>query len=103
MSQSIDSSASPVQGEQPSESLPKRSGTARVVVVLAFFVLAAQLWRLQVLEGPTNNEAAAANSIRSQVIPAARGVIYDRSGHLLAANAPSFTVTVVDPDLPTQN
>jgi penicillin-binding protein 2 len=72
------------------------------VVLLAFFVLACQLWRLQVLEGPANNEAAAANSIRSQVLPAARGVVYDRDGHLLAANAPAFTVSVVEPDLPAE-
>src|SRR5205809_389821 len=96
----IEGSASAVQDEQPSQSLPRRSLAARGVVLLAFFVLAAQLWRLQVLEGPANNEAAAANSIRSQVIPAARGVIYDRDGHLLAANAPAFTVSVVEPDLP---
>ncbi len=103
MSKTIESRASPIQDEQPSESLSKRSRAARVVVLLAFSVLAAQLWHLQVLEGPTNKEAAAANSIRSQAIPAARGVIYDRAGHLLAANAPAFTVSVVEPDLPAQN
>lgn len=73
----------------------------RFAVVAAFVVLAAQLWRLQVIEGPAHDRAAAANSIRSQVIPAARGVIYDRSGHRLASNAPAFTVSVVELDLPS--
>src|SRR4051794_31812431 len=84
---------------------PQRSRVAgvlfRIVVVLALFVLAAQLWRLQVVEGRTYREKADNNRVRKAAIPPTRGIIYDRNGEIVAANAPIFVVTVVPADLPS--
>src|SRR5581483_9260179 len=73
----------------------------RIVIVLAFLVLIAQLWRLQVIEGHTYRAKADNNRIRKAAIPPPRGIIYDRNGEIVASNAPSFVVSVVPADLPT--
>src|SRR3954466_5492202 len=72
----------------------------RIVIVLAFFVLGAQLWRLQIVEGSTYREKADNNRIRKATIPPSRGIIYDRNGLIVAANAPIFVVSIVPADLP---
>ena len=61
----------------------------RVVVLLLFGILTAQLWRLQVVDGQAYINRSAANWLRQAVIPPQRGVIYDRNRTLLATNAPS--------------
>lgn len=72
----------------------------RGLVLLAFFVLAAQLWRLQIVEGSRYQLRAEANHLRVLSIPAQRGVIYDRQGRLLVRNEPSFTAAMVLADVP---
>jgi penicillin-binding protein 2 len=77
----------------------------RVVVVLLFLGLAAQLWRLQIIEGRDYRRRADENHIREVRLPAQRGVVYDRqflSGkpNLLASNAPIFVVSVIPAELP---
>lgn len=71
-----------------------------LVVVLAFSAFVAQLWRLQIVEGPRYRERADINRLRVSPVPAPRGIIYDRQGRILAANAPIFVVSVVPADLP---
>lgn len=73
----------------------------KVTVVLAFCVLAAQLWRMQIVEGAQYQERAEANRLRLVRLAPPRGVIYDRTGKLLVRNEPSFTAAVVVADLPT--
>ncbi|MBI4493396.1 MAG: penicillin-binding protein 2 [Chloroflexi bacterium] len=72
----------------------------RVVVLLGFAIIIAQLWRLQIVEGAQFRERADNNRIRPTSIPAARGIVYDRQGRLVAANAPIFVVSAVPADLP---
>jgi len=74
----------------------------RIAVVLAFVTLAGQLWRLQIVQGDTFRWRA--NNNRFRVLPelAARGVIYDRQGSILARNRPRYQVVVVPEDLPEE-
>ena len=74
----------------------------RFAVVLAFVTLAGQLWRLQIVQGDTFRWRA--NNNRFRVLPemAARGVIYDRQGSILARNRPRYQVVVVPEDLPEE-
>lgn len=85
----------------PAGGLTARSNFARVMLGVAFVFLALALWRLQILEAPFHGQAAEANRIRFSTLPAPRGVIYDRNGHIVAANAPVFAVTLVEADLPS--
>lgn len=72
----------------------------RVVVLLVFGILTAQLWRLQIVGGQTFNAASTDNWLRKASIPPQRGVIYDRNGTILASNAPVFVVTLTPADVP---
>ncbi len=68
--------------------------------LIAFAILAAQLYNLQVVQGATYRELADANRFRLAQIPASRGVIYDRSGELLVRNRPVYNVIVIPAYLP---
>ena len=77
----------------------------RLVVVLVFAGLAAQLWRLQIVEGQDFRKRAEENHIREIRLSAPRGVIYDRQtlegrGHILASNAPIVVASIIPADLP---
>ncbi len=72
----------------------------RVVVIVAFLALVAQLWRLQALRGDYYQQAADVNRFRLEQIPAPRGVIYDRRGYILARNMPDLVVSVIPAYLP---
>lgn len=80
-----------------------RFAVLRLVVVVGFVILSAQLWRLQVVQGASYREQADYNRLRVASVPASRGIIYDRSRTLLARNIPSFTVSVVPADLPSSS
>lgn len=71
----------------------------RVAILVAFSILAVQLWRLQIVEGPQLRQRADNNRVRVSPIQPPRGVIYDRKGTILASNAPSFVVSIVPADL----
>lgn len=74
----------------------------RIVVVLAFITLVAQLWRLQIVQGDDFRWRANNNRFRVVSQEAPRGVIYDRQGHILARNRPRYQVVVVPEDLPDE-
>lgn len=71
-----------------------------VLIVLAFGILAAQLFRLQVIEGERNLGLADGNRLREKITRAPRGVIYDRNKVTLAQNLASYEVTVTPSLLP---
>lgn len=60
------------------------------ICLLAFFGLFLRVFHLQIVEGEKNRELADSNRIQIKVIHAPRGVIYDRSGKILAENNPGF-------------
>ncbi len=72
----------------------------RILTIAAFLVLTGQLWRLQIVEGTTYRAKADNNRIRKAAIPPPRGIIYDRNGVIVGANAPIFVVSIVPADLP---
>ncbi len=72
----------------------------RIGIVLAFSLLLAQLWRLQIVEGHSFRQLADINRFRVSPVDAPRGVIYDRNHQIVAANTPSFQVSIVPAALP---
>ncbi len=72
----------------------------RVAIITAFLVMAGQLWRLQIDQGAMYRVLADRNRFRQVTVPGPRGVIYDRNGHMLVRNRPSFAVAIVPADLP---
>ena len=61
------------------------------LVVLVLAVLAAGMWRLQILGADSYRVLAEANRIRKQPVTAPRGKIFDREGRILVDNYPSVS------------
>ncbi len=77
--------------------LDKKEKNVRFIVFLVlvgavFLLLVARLFTLQVLDASQYAEQALQNRIRTNVIKATRGEIYDREGKLLAKNATGYQV-----------
>jgi penicillin-binding protein 2 len=61
------------------------------IVVLVLAVLAAGMWRLQILGADSYRVLAEANRVRKEPVPAPRGKIFDREGRILVDNYPSVS------------
>ncbi len=61
-----------------------------LVFITGFALLFGRAFHLQIARGKENLELADSNRIQIKVIHAPRGVIYDRNGKIVAANAPGF-------------
>lgn len=68
---------------------------AGIVVALLFAALLVKLINLQITQYDYFAARADGNRLHSQYVPPARGLIYDRSGELLADNQPIFNLSVV--------
>lgn len=86
---------------------PTTGNTARLSMVLfrlgligLFFVTVGRLFQLQILEGSDFQTRSNDNRFEEVVVPAPRGVIYDRDGTILTRNKPSFEIALVPEDLP---
>lgn len=69
----------------------------------AFMILVFRIWMLQIARGDYYNSIAEGNRIRIHYIKPRRGVIFDRGGKQLAVNAPSFSLKIIQSDLPKEN
>ena len=72
----------------------------RVVVVTVAVIMVAQLWKLQFLQGEGFRLRANENRFRLVETTGQRGVIYDRNGHILVRNRPSFNIAIIPGTLP---
>jgi penicillin-binding protein 2 len=72
----------------------------RFLIICCFTLLLAQLWRLQIVEGHDYRMRADINRFRVSPVAAPRGVIYDRNRNIVAANTPSFAISIVPAALP---
>jgi penicillin-binding protein 2 len=75
--------------------LDRRLGLARTVVwgVLGIMVMA--FFRTQILGHGKYQLQSETNRLRPIPLPAPRGVIYDRNGHVMAENMPGYTVSLL--------
>ncbi|MCK4535329.1 MAG: hypothetical protein KAT81_07310, partial [Syntrophobacterales bacterium] len=65
------------------------------LVSLAFFLLIARLWYLQVVRGDDLRKRSENNRIRIQEIKPLRGLIMDTHGNILVDNQSSFDISIV--------
>jgi penicillin-binding protein 2 len=70
------------------------------IVGVVFGILATRLIVLQVFEAPDWLEQAVENYTATESLPAARGIIYDRNGFILAGNLASYNVVITPANLP---
>ncbi len=73
----------------------RRLLAASAVIFILFAALVVKLIDLQVTQYEYFSARADGNRLHSQYVPPARGLIFDRSGALLADNQPIFNLTIV--------
>jgi penicillin-binding protein 2 len=74
--------------------------TVYVVVFLGLAILLARLLALQVIGTAAWDAQAVENYTRAISLPAARGIIYDRNGFILARNIAAYNVVITPAELP---
>ena len=67
-----------------------------IIFTAMFFILAAKLFRMQIIEGDTYMQSYIERIEERVEIPGSRGNIYDVNGNLLAFNKLSYNVTIRD-------
>lgn len=72
-----------------------RFGAVLYIVILIFLALISRLVFLQIVEGAYYSGKAEGNRLRLLPMTAARGIIYDRNGQILAGSRPAYTVSIM--------
>jgi len=62
------------------------------LLAIGFLILAGRLFELQIIFGSQNRALAEGNRIKKEILPAPRGMIYDRNGKELVRNVPIYRV-----------
>ncbi|MBZ5557402.1 MAG: penicillin-binding protein 2 [Acidobacteriia bacterium] len=65
------------------------------MIVVLFSVLAVSFWVLQVVQHAKFEEMAENNHQRTLALRAPRGIIFDRTGHVLVENRHSYSISIV--------
>jgi penicillin-binding protein 2 len=81
----------------------QRSLVAGVIIVTLTFILIARLFLLQVIRHDYYTDLSQGNRVRIEPIPAARGLILDRNGEVMASNQPAFQLELVPEQVPDLN
>ena len=75
----------------------RRARIASAMLFLAFVFLGGSFFRTQVLQHAQYVLQSEENRLREVPIPAPRGVIYDRTGAIMAENIPGYAVSLLSP------
>ncbi len=92
----------PIKKRRPAEDdsfLGIRVGVLLLAALLLFGVLAFRLWYLQILSGDDYVRSATVNRVRTVVVEAPRGVIYDQSGKVIVDNRAGLSVGLLPMDM----
>ena len=75
--------------------LDRRLGVARTGVWIVLGIMVMAFFRTQIVGHGKYQLQSETNRLRPIPLPAPRGVIYDRNGHVLAENVPGYTVSLL--------
>ncbi|HEX7336846.1 MAG TPA: penicillin-binding transpeptidase domain-containing protein, partial [Gemmatimonadales bacterium] len=75
--------------------LRERADTARMVLIVAFLVLAGAFFRTQVIQHSKFQLKAETNRLRPIPLTPPRGTIFDRNGKVIAENVPGYSVKLI--------
>ncbi|HVW70077.1 MAG TPA: penicillin-binding protein 2 [Steroidobacteraceae bacterium] len=81
----------------------QRSLIAGVLIVLLTFVLLGRLYLLQVVRHDYYAELSQGNRVRTEPIPASRGLILDRNGSVMVNNEPAYQLELTREQVPDLN
>jgi len=77
-----------------------RSLVAGMLIALGTLVLFGRLYLLQVIRHDYYTQLSQANGVRVEPIPAARGLMLDRNGVVIASGQPAYQLELVRDDVP---
>lgn len=77
--------------------IQRRGRVAAAAISLAVVALGGAFFRAQVLNSAAYRLSSERNRLREVPLPAARGVIYDRHGAIIAENVPGYSVSLLSP------
>ncbi|MDY0376424.1 MAG: penicillin-binding protein 2 [Desulfobacterium sp.] len=77
------------------EWLKRRLIGSALFMTIAFAILSARFFYLQIIQGEDFRRLSKNNCIRLKSVEASRGLIFDRNGVLLVDNRPSFNLSIV--------
>src|SRR5882757_6029454 len=78
----------------------QRAIVAGSLIVLLMLGLLGRLFLLQVIRHDYYTELSQGNRVRTEPVPAARGLILDRSGEVVAGNQPAYQLELVPEEVP---
>jgi len=78
----------------------QRSLVAGVVIVTLTAILIARLFLLQVIRHDYYTDLSQGNRVRIEPVPAARGLILDRNGEVIASNQPAYQLELIPEQVP---
>jgi penicillin-binding protein 2 len=84
----------------------KYRGSLRILQILVagfLLIYMGRLVQLQVLEYDTYNPISQRNSVRQEIVNPSRGLILDRSGHILVENTPVYSIYVTPSNFNIEN
>lgn len=81
------------------EIAPSKYKWCKWILIMTMTVLLIRLWHLQVMQGNEMRKLSEQNRIRVKKVIAPRGVIYDRTGKVLADTRPSFNMYITPEDI----
>jgi penicillin-binding protein 2 len=73
----------------------KKLAVAALLILLGFLIILLRLWQLQILQGDVLRKVSESNRLRVIMVPAPRGIIFDRNGIPLVKNTPYFCASIV--------
>ncbi|MFM9905787.1 MAG: penicillin-binding protein 2 [Pyrinomonadaceae bacterium] len=85
------------------QNLGLRVGAIQAIAFVLLALLGARLYYLQVVRGDYYLERAESQRVRMIPIPAPRGAIFDRNGHLLVDSRPTYNVVLSNEPLKSIN
>jgi penicillin-binding protein 2 len=73
----------------------RKLAVAALLILLGFLIILLRLWQLQILQGDVLRKVSESNRLRVIMVPAPRGIIFDRNGIPLVKNTPYFCASIV--------
>lgn len=79
--------------------IARRTRLSSYGLAVGFVLLLSAFFRAQVIQTETYVKQSQENRLREIPLPAPRGIIYDRKGHIIAENLPAYSVSITAPSL----
>jgi len=73
----------------------KKLAVVAILILLGFLIILLRLWQLQILQGDVLRKVSESNRLRVIMVPAPRGIIFDRNGIPLVKNTPYFCASII--------